>query len=85
MPTFTLDVALLMPLMLPKTKALLAETTAFAPIAVAFCRLDDEAIPGPDREPMNVLLDPMVLPFAPFVVYPASYPNAVLLTPGLFE
>ena len=41
MPTFTLFVAPCIPLILPRTKLLLAETNALAPIAVALERLSE--------------------------------------------
>ena len=51
MPTFTLAVAPLMPLMLPRTRALLSATSAYAPMAVALVRSRLGGIRSGDRNP----------------------------------
>lgn len=63
----------------PSTMALLAETNAFEPIAVAL--FSSSGVPGPALYPMKVLLEPVMLAFAVIAVTPALAPMAVLPPP----
>src|SRR5215510_9069170 len=69
--------------LLPNTNALLAETTALAPMAVAL--LSCVGVPGPALRPTNVLFEPVVLALARVAVTPAESPMAVLEDPRVFE
>ncbi len=79
MPTLTLLVAPFCPAMLPKTRELLAPTTALEPMAVALVRVPVESAAN---EPTAVLLD--VVRFDESVVSPAKAPSPVLKDPVVF-